>query len=61
MTLAKAVAAFIAAPWAERTKMNVPAWATTYRCGVEDVRAEYERQMTVKSQQQNNNYEEMDK
>lgn len=26
-------------------------WADTYRCGVEDIRAEWERQLSIKSQQ----------
>lgn len=47
--LPKAIAAFIAADWTDRTKMLVPAWAATFQCGVEDVRGEYERQMTAKS------------
>jgi hypothetical protein len=55
--LPKAIAAFIAAPWTDRTKMLVPAWANTFRCGVEDVRGEWERQMSIKSQSPDNQYE----
>ena len=48
MSLAKAITAFIK-HGCDRTKMLVPEWATTFKCGVEDVRAEWEAQMTVKS------------
>lgn len=47
--LPKAIQAFIEADWTDRTKMLVPAWAATFHCGVEDVRGEYEKQMTTKS------------
>jgi hypothetical protein len=49
-TLPKAIAAFIAADWTDRSLMLVPAWAQTYRCQLADVRSEWERQMSVKSQ-----------
>lgn len=55
--LPKAIAAFIAAPWADRTKMLVPAWANTFHCGVDEVRAEWDRQMSAKSQSPDNQYE----
>lgn len=53
MTLRAAIAAFIASD-CDRTKMNVPAWAATYRCDCDAIRAEWEAQMTIKSQQPNN-------
>lgn len=56
-TLPKAIAAFITADWTDRTKMLVPAWAQTYRCQLADVRSEWERQMTVKSQFPDNSFE----
>jgi hypothetical protein len=55
--LPKAIEAFIAADWTDRTRMLVPAWADTFHCGVEDVRGEFERQMTVKSQTPNNAFD----
>jgi hypothetical protein len=55
--LPKAIAAFIAADWTDRTKMLVPAWAATFHCDSDAVRAEWERQMSVKSQVPNNAYE----
>lgn len=58
--LPKAIAAFIEADWTDRTKMLVPAWASTFQCGVEDVRGEYERQMTIKSQSPDNAYETLE-
>lgn len=55
--LPKAIAAFIAHS-CDRTKMNVPAWAATYPpASVEDVRSEWEKQMSVKSQSPDNAYE----
>lgn len=48
MSLAKAIAAFIA-NGCDRTRMNVPAWAATYRAELEAVRSEWDRQMTTKS------------
>lgn len=59
--LPKAIAAFIAAEWTDRTKMLVPAWADTFHTGVDEVRAEWDRQMSSYSRQQHNNCEEMDK
>lgn len=32
-------------------------WAMTYRCGVDEVRAEWERQMSVKSQAPDNAFD----
>ena len=55
--LPKAIKAFVEADWTDRTKMLVPHWAATFQCGVDDVRSEWERQMTVKSQVPNNTYE----
>lgn len=55
--LPRAIAAFIQADWTDRTKMLVPAWADTFDVGVEDVRSEYETQMTVRSQSPDNAYE----
>jgi hypothetical protein len=57
MSLAKAIAAFIATPWTDRAKMFVPAWAETYNCEPDAVRSEWERQMTVKSQSPDNAYD----
>jgi hypothetical protein len=37
--------------------MMVPAWARTFHCGVEDVRGEFERQMTATSQIPNNSFD----
>lgn len=59
--LPKAIAAFIAADWTDRTKMLVPAWAATFHCGVDQVRAEWERQMSEHSLQPQNKYEESGK
>lgn len=56
-TLPKAIAAFIADERTDRTKMLVQAWADTYKCGAEDVRREWEAQMSVKSQMPNNAFE----
>jgi hypothetical protein len=58
--LPKAVAAFISHR-CDRFKMLVPFWAETFHVQPDDVRAEWERQMTVKSQSPDNAYEEMDK
>jgi hypothetical protein len=55
--LPKAIAAFIAADWTDRTKMLVPAWAATFHCGVDQVRAEWDRQMSVKSQTPDNAFD----
>ncbi len=55
-SLAKAIAAFIA-KGGDRSKINVPAWAQTYRVSVEDVRATYEQQMSEASQRPSNTYE----
>ncbi len=52
-TLDKAMAAFVASPThGDRTKMNVPAWAATYHCGPEDVRAAFEAAITHHSRRQ---------
>lgn len=56
--LPKAISAFIAADWTDRTKMLVPSWAATFHVGPEDVRAEWDRQMSIKSQFPDNQYEE---
>lgn len=48
MTLANAIAAFIAHN-CDRSKMCVPAWAATYGCDLDSVRTEWEAQMTAKS------------
>lgn len=32
-------------------------WADTYRCGVETIRQEWERQLSIKSQEPSNSYE----
>jgi hypothetical protein len=56
MNLPKAIAAFIKDN-CDRTKMHVPSWAVTFKCGVEDVRAEWERQMSVKSQTPDNQFD----
>lgn len=58
--LPKAISAFISHK-CDRTRMLVPAWASTFHVGSEDVRAEWDRQMSVKSQSPTNAYEEMDK
>lgn len=57
MSLHNAIATFIAAKWPDRTRMNVPAWAATYRAGVEEVRTEWERQMSVASLKPTNQYD----
>lgn len=54
--LPKAIEAFIANQ-CDRFKMMVPAWAATFHCEPDDVRQEWERQMTIKSQVPNNAYE----
>ena len=56
MSLAKAIAAFIENR-CDRGKMNVPAWAATYRCDLDSVRSEWERQMSIKSQSPDNQYD----
>ena len=56
MSLAKAMRTFIQAN-GDRSAMSVPAWATTYGVGVEDVRAEFERQITEHSRQPQNTYD----
>lgn len=56
MSLTRAIAAFIATR-CDRSKMCVPAWATTYGVGTDDVRSEWERQMTVKSQSPDNAFD----
>lgn len=56
MSLSAAIAAFIQTG-CDRTKMSVPAWAITFNCGVEEIRAEWEAQMTVKSQVPDNAFD----
>lgn len=53
MNLSKAIAAFIDHGM-DRGKMDVEAWASTFGCGLEDVRGEFDRQMSIKSQSPDN-------
>lgn len=55
-SLSRAIAAFIERG-CDRTKMCVPAWASTFRCDLDEVRSEWERQMSVKSQTPDNQYD----
>ena len=54
-SLTGAMKAFVAAD-CDRTKMNVPHWAATYRVGGEDIRAAWEAAMTDHSRQPQNTY-----
>lgn len=56
MSLRAAIATVI--KHGERTKMLIPAWATTYNVTLEEVRLEWERQMSEVSQKPTNAYEE---
>lgn len=57
MSLRAAIQTFID-QGGDRTKMLIPLWALTYNCGVEEVRLEFERQMTVASQKPTNAFDE---
>lgn len=54
--LPKAIGAFIS-HGCDRFKMVVPAWGNTFHVEPDDVRAEWEKQMSIKSQSPNNAFE----
>lgn len=57
MSLAKAMAAFVA-HGCDRTKMNVAAWCETYPpAGLETIRAAWEAAMTEASRKPQNTYD----
>lgn len=37
--------------------IKLPSWATTYRCGVEDIRLAWEAELTRRSQEPTNQYD----
>ena len=37
--------------------INLSKWAESYRCGVEEIRLEWERQLSITSQEPSNQYE----
>ncbi len=57
MSLANAMRAFVAGKH-DRSSMDVPHWAETYRCGVEDVRKAWEAAMSEASTKPQNKYGE---
>ncbi len=59
MSLANALRAFVAND-CDRTAMNVPAWAVTYNCEPDDIRAAWEAAMTTHSRQQHHNGESVE-
>ena len=51
----KAMTAFVEHGF-DRSKMDVPAWALTCKCDLDEVRAAWERAMTVHSRKPSNIY-----